>query len=197
MRLRIGVLLSLVGLTFAPSAQAAHHLWKFSEAFSNASGTVQFVELFCPATGENSLGAFTVTSGANTFNFVNNLPPNSTLNTSVLIATSGFGSLPGGVTPDYILPANFLNTGGGTLNYASGVDTWAYGALPTDGVHSLLRNGSSAVNSPTNFGGSSGSVNLAAPVPALQTWGLFLLVGAMLLAASGLLKRRGGSPVAA
>jgi len=197
MRLRLGVLLSLVGLTFAPSAQVAHHLWKFTEAFSNASGTVQFVELFCTATGENSVGPFTVTAGANTFNFVNNLPANSTLNTSILIATSGFGSLPGGVTPDYLLPAGFLNTGGGTLNYASGVDIWGYGALPTDGVHSLQRNGSSAVNSPTNFAGQSGSVNVAAAVPALQTWGLLVLVGALLLAASGLLKRRAGTPATA
>src|SRR5262249_42898246 len=181
MRLRLAALLGLVGLTIASSAQAAHHLWKLTEAFSNASGSVQFVELFCTASGENSLGPFTVTQGANNFNFVTNLPPNSTANTWVLIATSGFGSLPGGVTPDYVLPANFLTTGGGTINYASGVDTWAYGALPTDGVHSLLRNGSTAVNSPTNFNGNAGSVNLAAPVPSLQTWGLVVLIGAMLL----------------
>jgi hypothetical protein len=37
----------------------------------------------------------------------------------------------------------FGHTGGGTLNYA-GIDNWSYGAVPTDGVHSLLRNGSTA-----------------------------------------------------
>ena len=31
---------------------------------------------------------------------------------------------------DFIIPAGFLATGGGTLNYASGTDTWVYGALP-------------------------------------------------------------------
>jgi len=194
MRLRLGILLTLAGLVLAPAAQAGHHLWKLTEAFSNSSGTVQFVELFCPATGENSVGPFTVTSNTNTFNFVTNLPAGTTANTWLLIATSGFQSLPGGVTPDYILPSNFFNTGGGTLNYA-GIDAWAYGAVPTDGVHSLARDGSTQVNSPTNFLGQSGSVNLAAPVPALQTWGLLVLVGAMLFAASGLWKRR--SPLAA
>jgi len=193
MRLRLGILLTLAGLVLAPVAQAAHHLWKLDEAFSNSSGSVQFVELSCPATGENTVGSFSVTSGANTFNFVTNLPPGSTANTWMLIATSGFQSLPGGVTPDYILPSNFFNTGGGTLNYA-GIDNCAYGAVPTDGVHSLARDGSTPVNSPTNFAGQSGSVNLAAPVPALQTWGLLVLVGAMLFAASGLWKRR--SPLA-
>jgi hypothetical protein len=197
MRLRLGVLLGLVGLTFAPSAQAAHHLWRFSEAFSNASGTVQFVELSCPSSGESALGPFTVTAGANTFNFVTNLPPGDTAGSWVLLATAGFGSLPGGVTPDYLIPSNFFATGGGNLNYASGIDSWNYGAVPTDGIHSLLKNGSTAVNSPTNFGHQSGSVNLSAPVPALQTWGLFVLVGAMLLVASGLLKRRAGAPAAA
>ena len=196
MRLRLGVLLSLVGLTFAPSAQAGHHLWKMTEAFSNASGSTQFVELFCTATGENALGAFSIGSTTHTLNFVTNLPPNNTLNAWMIVATSNFGSLPGGVTPDYVIPANFFPTGGGTFSYG-GVDTWNYGAVPTDGVHSLMRDGSTAVNSPTNFAGTSGSVNLAAPVPALQTWGLFALVGAMLLAASGLLKRRKGAPAVA
>jgi hypothetical protein len=195
MRLRLGILLTAVGLVMAPAAQAAHHLWTISEAFSNASGTVQFVELTCPAAGENNIGAFALTSNTHALNFVTNLNgATSTANSWVLAATSGFGSLPGGVAPDYIIPANFFNTGGGTLNYA-GIDNWSYGAVPTDGVHSLLRNGSTAVNSPSNFSGNTGSVNVSASVPALQTWGLLVLVGAMLFAASGLWKKR--TPLAA
>jgi hypothetical protein len=190
MRNRLGVLATIIGLSVATTAHAAHHLWDFTEMFSNASGSVQFVELFTAAANEQSIGPFTVTTGSNTLNFVTNLPSAATANTSVLIATAGFASLPGGVAPDYIVPANFFATGGGTLNYASGVKTWAYGAVPTDGVHSLLRNGSTAVNSPTNFAGQTGSVNLATGVPMLQTWGIVALVGALLLAASGLLRRR-------
>jgi hypothetical protein len=67
---------------------------------------------------------------------------------------------------------------------------WNYGAVPTDGVLALQRNGSSANNSPTNFAGASGSISLAAAVPAVTLWGIAGLIGAVLLFASGLLRRR-------
>ena len=191
MRIRSGVLALVAGLLVAPQAHAGHHLWVFTEAFSNASGSVQYVEMFTAAASENLIGGFDITSGVNTFNFVTNLGTTATAGKSILIATAGFASLAGGVTPDYILPANFISTGGGSLDYASGVQIWTHGALPTDGVHSLLRNGSTAVNSPTNFAGATGSVNLATAVPMVQTWGLIAIVGALLLLASGLLKRDG------
>jgi hypothetical protein len=180
----------VAAFTLAPSAHAAHHLWNFSEIFSNASGSVQYVELFCTDANEQGVGPFTITSNAHTFNFVTNLPNTATANTYILVATSGFGSLAGGVTPDYIIPSNFFATGGGTLNYASGVQVWSYGAVPTDGTHSLLRNGSTAINSPTNYAGQGGSVNLATAVPMLPRWGLVLVMGALLLAGSGILARR-------
>ena len=176
-------------LAIAPSARAGHHLWNFTEMFSNASGSVQFMELFCPDVNEQGVGPFTITSNAHTFSFVTNLSSTATANTSILVATTGFGGLPGGVTPDYVIPSNFFATGGGTLNYASGVAVWNYGIVPTDGVHSLLRNGTTAVNSPKNFAGQSGSVALAA-LPMLPRWGLVLLVGALLLAGSGMFVRR-------
>jgi hypothetical protein len=193
MRKTLGILATLIGLSVASSAQAAHHLWVFSEIFSNVDGSVQYVELFCPATGEPGLGPFTVTAGTHTFNFVTNLPSSSTANTWVLIATSNFTSLPGSVTPDYVIPANFFSTGGGTLNYASGVQIWNYGAVPTDGVQALRRDGTTGVNAPKNFAGQSGQVHVSAALPMLPTWGLIVLVGAMLLMASGLLRRREAS----
>ncbi len=67
--------------------------------------------------------------------------------------------------------------------------------MPTDGILSLRRNGTTGVNTPTNFAGTPGQVNLAAVVPMLPSWGIALLVGAMLLAASGLLRRR-SAPIA-
>lgn len=190
MRTRFVALATALGLLMASSAFAGHHLWVFSEMYSTADGQAQFVELFCPAAGEPGLGPYTVTTGTHTLNFTTNLSSSATANTFVLIATSNFGSFAGGVTPDYVVPANFFATGGGTLNYASGVSTWNYGAVPTDGIHSLARDGSTNVNSPTNFAGQSGSVNLAAGVPMVQTWGLIVLVGALLLMASGLLGMR-------
>ena len=189
MRNRIVVLATAVGLVVAASAQAGHHLWDFTEMYSNASGSVQFIEMFTAVNGEAGVGPFTVVAGANTFNFVTSLG-NPTLNTHLLIATAGFGGLPGGVTPDYFIPGNFFATGGGTLNYAGGVDVWNYGTVPTDGVSSLLRNGSTAVNSPTNFANQTGSVDQSLTVPALGGWGMALLIGLLLLVASGLVRKR-------
>lgn len=189
MRTRFTALGILAGLLSAATAHAGHHLWDFTEIFSNASGTVQFVEIFTAEDNEQNLGGFTITSGGNTLNLVN-LPTTLTANTWVLAATSSFSSLPGAVTPDYVIPDNFFPTGGGTLNYASGTDVWNFGAVPTDGVNSLLRNGSTAANSPTNFAGQTGSINLGTPVPAMSTWAIVLAVGALLALASGLLRRR-------
>jgi hypothetical protein len=190
MRTRLVALATALGLLVASSAFAGHHLWDFTEMYSSPDGEAQFVELFTADNNEQGIGPFSVTSTTHTLNFVTNLSTAATANTWVLIATSNFGTFPGGVTPDYIVPANFFPTGGGTLNYASGTDVWNYGAVPTDGINSLQRNGSTAVNSPRNFAGASGSVNLAAGVPMFQTWGLIVLVGALLLMASGLLRRR-------
>jgi hypothetical protein len=190
MRTRLIALATAVGLLTATASQAGHHLWNFSEIFSNADGSVQYMELFTTDNNEQGVGPFGITSNAHTFSFVNNLGSSLTGNTYILVATSNFASKPGAVTPDYIIPASFFATGGGTLNYAGGIQVWNYGAVPTDGVHSLLRNGSTAVNSPTNFLGQSGSVNLAATVPMVPTWGLIVLVGGLLLAGSGLLRRR-------
>lgn len=191
MRIRFASLALLLAIILAPaSSYAGHHLWRFTEIFSNASGDTQFVELFVPEAGENGVGPFTVTAGSNVFSFVNSLPAaSSTLNTWILIATPNFASLPGAVAPDYILPAHFFAPGGGTLNYA-GVDVWNYGAVPTDGIHSLLKTGATAVNSPTNFAGQTGSVSITTPVPATRSAGIALLIGMLLLVGSGLLRRR-------
>lgn len=190
MRTRLVAFATAVGLLIASTSQAAHHLWVFSEIFSNADGSAQYMKMFTSASGEQSVGAFSITSNTHTFNFVTNLPSSATANTWILVATSNFSGLPGGVSPDYIIPANFFPTGGGTLNYASGVQIWNYGTVPTDGVLALHRDGTTGTNAPTNFAGQSGSVNLTTSVPMVQTWGLILLVGALLLAASGLLRKR-------
>ena len=183
----------LAGIFTATAAQAGHHSRSVTEIYSNSSGSTQFVELFCPVNGEAGLGPFTLTSTTNTLNFVTNLPSSTTANTWALCATSNFSALPGGITPDYIIPANFFPTGGGTINYASGAHIWNYGVVPTNGVSALQRNGSTAVNSPRNFAGAAGSVNLGTTVPAATSWGLIALVGAVLLFASGLLRRRPAS----
>ncbi len=46
--------------------------------------------------------------------------------------------VPGGITPDYIIPSNFLFLSGGTISFA-GISTMPYTALPTDGVSPLFQ----------------------------------------------------------
>jgi len=167
----------LVAATARPCF-AAFHLWDIKEVFSNQDGTVQFIELFTTASGESFLDnhLLTATSDGNAVTFtLNHDVASPTTNKHLLFATAGFSSLVGGVTPDYTpLPANFFNPNATSIsiNFA-GVDTvtFAGSTLPKDGINSLtdqspsgVQNLVSGVNSPTNFAGAAGSINVSAPV---------------------------------
>jgi hypothetical protein len=157
----------------ANQASAFFHLWRFTEFFSNHDGSVQFIELACPLAGENFASGATITSTATgkVFTFPSNLGGN-TANKRLLIATSGFGALEGGVQPDFTLPStSFFNPAMDTLTLFAGfpIDTKSFTALPTDGVtarHYNPQNGQTSLgaNNPTNYGGTTGSVNLPPPM---------------------------------
>jgi serralysin len=177
-----------------PSAKAAFHLWQVKEVFTNASGSVQFVEMFDSFGGEVFTSGTTLTANSDgnikTFTFPSDLSGNTP--GSLLIATSGFGSLPGGVTPDFTfgqggVSGNFFNPNAInlTFTFSGSGDSMAFtgASLPKNGINSLTDAGavgfppgtpniSSGVNSPTNLAGSSGSVNLV-PEPIA---GLLLLM---------------------
>lgn len=142
----------------------AFHLYRINELYSNANGTIQFIEMSVGNfNGElfwiNQSLSVTQDSNTNTFRFPVNLPSTFTANTTVLIATQGFADL-GIVTPDFIIPDGFLFTqGGATVNFA-GVDQVAYNALPLDGTHSIDRDGNAAINSPRNFAGETGTIQI-------------------------------------
>ena len=151
---------------------AGSHSWRFSELFTNAGGTVQFIEFTCPVAGENSVNGLQVTVvvggiTVNTFTFPNSLP-GSTANKKLLLATNGFTTLPGAPARDFALPDNFFPPGGGfTIRYnpPGNYDTniVAAGAIPTDGIDSLQyttflgANGvdtfTTGTNNPTNYAG--------------------------------------------
>lgn len=155
-------------------AAAAFHLWTMNEVYSNADGSVQFIELTALSGGQQFLGNHTIRStanaggGANSFTFPSDLPGNSA-GRRFLIGTQGFASL-GVVTPDYIVPNGFIFSAGGTINFAEGSDSWSHGGLPT-GTLSLNRDGSTDTNSPRNFAGQTGTV--PASVPSLNAQGLW------------------------
>lgn len=141
------------------------HLYDINEIFSNADGSVQFIELRVGNSNNESFWAghtITVTQGGSThsFTFPTDLPSTQTANTSVLLATQAFADL-GLVTPDYIIPAGFLFAGNGSVNFG-GVDILGYSNLPADGSLSFSRGGATGVNTPTNFAGQTGTVTVPA-----------------------------------
>ena len=94
-------LIFAIAMLFAVSgsALASFHLWHITQVYSNADGSIQFVQLQegFGANGQEFLAghALTSTQGAttNTLIFPSNLPSGSTANRSVLIATAGFAAL--------------------------------------------------------------------------------------------------------
>jgi hypothetical protein len=169
-------LLAIAVLLTGRPTEAAFHLWDIKEIYSNADGSVQYVELFTTFSNENIVGSQQIVATSDgvsrTFTFNGNLPSSSTANRHVLIATPGFAALPGAVPPDYILPCGpFFDPGAGiiTIDYA-GLDsvTFPGASLPTDGTNSLTdtTNGTptttlaTGASSPTNFSGAAGGLNL-------------------------------------
>ena len=156
----------------APIAHANFHLFKIQQIYSNADGTVQFIVLTTVFDGENAWTGHYIASASldqqisHTHTFTDNLPDGATAGKSVLIATQGFASL-GIITPDIVVPNNFIVLGDGSVDFA-GVDTIAYfvGAIPTDGVKALYRDGSAKQNLATNFAGATASVTLSGPTAA-------------------------------
>lgn len=159
----------LATLLFAPGAGAAFHLWGMTELFSNADGTIQFLELEAVTSGEQFVGGheLTTTSGTTTRSYMvpTNLPGDSN-NKRFLFATEGFAALHV-VTPDFVVPDGFFFPGGGTISWA-GADTWTHGATPKDGRLSLTRGGPNAVNSPRNFNDDTGSISLVSAAVNVQ-----------------------------
>jgi Ca2+-binding RTX toxin-like protein len=145
------------------------HLYDITEIYSNASGSVQFIELFTGWSGQNFLQDhdITVTAGStHTFNFDHDLDTSkNTKDTYFLIATQGFADL-GIVTPDYIVSDGFLFLPSGTINFGDGYDVVNYSNLPTDHEHSVSEDGVQQLNSPTNFAGATGHISNHAPALA-------------------------------
>lgn len=170
-RLLSRLLICLIPALAAPPAAAAFHLFTINELYSNADGTVQFLELTALAGNQQFVSGHRLTSTSptgvtNSFTVPANLP-GDTSGHRMLFGTQGFAAL-GVVTPDYIVPDGFFFTGGGTVNWGEGSDIWSHPAVPTNGTLSLNRDGSTATNSPRNFAGATGTV-IPGPAVTYQT----------------------------
>jgi hypothetical protein len=157
-------------------ASAASHLWKINEVFSNADGTVQFLELHecCGAENETFMSGLEVTSDASglVFRFPSHLV-GPTDRKYLLLATKGFAAEPGAPAPDYTLPDGFIGLAGDTLWYseARNYDRFVFkaGDLPLDGRQSINVTDYAkdafivGTNSPTNYSGETGSIGPKPP----------------------------------
>ena len=166
----VPVILLSIGALTGPGVLAGEHTWDVWEVFSNADGTVQFIEL----REANNSGSEVGVNG----NIVRVLPSNKTFqipapaltgNTagkSFLMATAAFAALPGAPTPDRTLPNNFIVQATDTSAAFEPWDTatWTAGTLPTNGILSLSRTGPgsalvSGANTPTNYAGDTATID--------------------------------------
>ncbi len=179
-RLAIVGWLALLAAVICPGvAAAADPSFQIVEVYSNADGTVQFVQLREAAgqNGQSALAGKTLTATragrTKTYAFPSDLPTAQTANRSVLLATAGYLQVPfnypefKAVVPDYILPNGFLPADGGTVNFA-GVDELTYDFLPRDGFSAVFRSGNTIRdNNVQNYGGATASLPVI-PVLAFE-----------------------------
>ncbi len=188
-------------LAWGAAASAGTHTWDVNEVYSNADGSIQFVEL--RETGglpnETGVGNQTLSSTGESFNMGAGSVSAPTTNKHYLIATPAFAALPGAPTPNVIIPAGnipFFNTGGDTVTYGV-YDSWNFGAVPTNGIDSLSRTTGVGANSPTNYAGQTGSVNGSPAVPASSPIGWSAAVLLVLASWTALVLRRRSARVRA
>ncbi len=150
----------------AGAAQAGSHLWDINEVFSNADGTIQFIELWEAGGSPHEVGLPGLVMSTNAHSFI--IPGDSlespTTNKFFLLATEAFAALPNAPTPDAIIPAGlvpFFSTAGDTIRYEPWDTLTFFGlvVVPTNGIHSLNFDLTIGVNSPTNYAGTTGSVD--------------------------------------
>jgi hypothetical protein len=152
------------------------HLWRIEEVYSNADGTIQFIEMTTccgSAGGEIFIGGQRLSSNTNSFTFPANLTT-ATPNDHLLLATDGYAALPGVPPRDYKIVDNFFSTAGDRITFAV-YDTWTFGAIvPTDGINSLNKDPNDTTNtpfvrrnSPTNLLNQTGTIGAAGGPPAV------------------------------
>src|SRR5215831_11956611 len=113
----LGILgtLALIFAVYSRQAEATFHEWKIDQAYSNASGSIQYVDFLLtnPTDNEQFLSSAQFQSSLHTMGFTN-LPSQPVNGQHFLIATPGFAAT-AGVTPDYTFPATpFFKSSGDT-----------------------------------------------------------------------------------
>ncbi|HVU28419.1 MAG TPA: hypothetical protein VHG71_11870 [Verrucomicrobiae bacterium] len=178
--------------SFSSNAQLAG--WTIAEIYSSANGAVQFIELSTQPAAGGLLGAGYQFNSQNALATQSHSYATGVLQFSgggfqyLLFANSGFTQLPGAITPDYIIPDNFLFSPAGSLNVQtiSGQfgSSLIYSVLPTDGLHGLDASGDVIPAIAENYAGQI----FAVPEPstlALVVWDWFIILGVFIATRRG------------
>jgi hypothetical protein len=167
-------LTTLAVLVQAGTAMAGIHTWDVVEAFTNADGTIQYVELLDTGAGGTELGVGngSLSSSLHSISWSNGQVTGPTNGKSYLIATAAFAALPNAPVPDVIIPAGnvpFFNIAGDAIAFG-GFDTLTVTTPPTNGTDSFTRNIGVGPNTPKNYAGIQGNVDAAPPVTPVPSW---------------------------
>jgi len=167
-RARIAIRIALVLLVLCPTAAIAGiHTWDVGEVFSNADGTIQFVELVEAGGGnfETGVSNGSVSSDAKGFNWSGAAVSNTGFK-RYLVASQSFANLTGAPTPDAIMPLSvlpfFFQPSADTVDFVV-YDSCPFTSIPTNGIGSrnCESNTNTTQNSPTNYAGTSVPVTAA------------------------------------
>jgi hypothetical protein len=155
-------LICVLCAAFAMSVRAGSHTWDVNEVFVNGDGSIWFIELREVGGGnnENGVGGHDIISldTLASFQICCNVVGDTGLE-HLLFGNQAFADLPGAPPPDQIVNINaFFDVTGDTLRY-NPWDNLVFPALPNDGINSFNEVTGVAVNSPTNFAGTTGSVD--------------------------------------
>ena len=167
-------LIPLLGvfLLASPSAFGGAHTWDVNEVYTNADGTIQFVELREANGTPGELGVDgqpmrSLNFPAHTLTLLHAIA-SPTSSKFLLGGTTAFAALPGSPDLDFTIPNGFLRLGtaADSVAYGPPYDTLAVpaGAIPLDGVKSFNDGAVIADNTPTNYAGEIGFVD-ASPQP--------------------------------
>lgn len=178
---------ALLLVLFAAPAWSGIHTWDVNEVFSNADGTIQFVELIDNGiTGtEINIGNSSISSSLGTVSWSNGTVAPPTNGRHYLIATPAFAALPGAPTPDVIVDPTdvpIFDLNGDTVNRGTN-DSLTFGPLPTNGTDSFDDVTGVGPNTPTNYAGDTGTVDASPPpsVPLASPWTLLLIAATTML----------------
>jgi hypothetical protein len=188
------VLVAAAMLSYAAGATASIHNWDVVEVFSNANGTIQYVELFefGDVGNEVNVGNGSLSSNLHSFSWTNGAVTGNTIDRSYLIATAAFAALPGAPVPDVIIPADkvpFFSKAGDTFTFGNG-DALTFGPVPINGSDSLDEGTGVGANTPKNYDTVEGNVFAPALVPSWSGRMLIPTVSLIVIGGIAGLRRR-------